>query len=125
MGRCFIDWATVVVGEGDTCQLSVSFTYHSSGPIYETLAQSTKFNGKCQPNTSKKIFLENREFDFSVRGRKRAGFLNLFFSKIFLAQTHICFHSFIQEPSFTDQITFFICIQVVVIQPVGIIFLYL
>ena len=33
LGRCFIDWATAVVGEGDTCQLSVSFTYHSSGPI--------------------------------------------------------------------------------------------
>ena len=45
LGRCFIDWATAVVGEGDTCQLSVSFTYHSSGPIYETLAQSTEFDG--------------------------------------------------------------------------------
>ena len=45
LGRCFIDWATAVVSEGDTCQLSVSFTYHSSGPIYEELAQSTKFDG--------------------------------------------------------------------------------
>ena len=45
LGRCFIDWATAVVGEGDTCQLSVSFNYHSSGPIYETLAQSTEFHG--------------------------------------------------------------------------------
>ena len=46
MGRCFIDWATAVVGEGGTCQLSVSFTYHhSSGPIYETLAQSMEFDG--------------------------------------------------------------------------------
>ena len=34
LGRCFIDWATAVVGEGDTCQLSVSFTYQSCGPIY-------------------------------------------------------------------------------------------
>ena len=34
MGRCFIDWATAVVGEGDTCHLSVSFIYQSSGPIY-------------------------------------------------------------------------------------------
>ena len=40
-----VDWATAAVGEGDTCQLSVSFTYHSSGPIYETLAQSTEFDG--------------------------------------------------------------------------------
>ena len=30
----FIDWATAVVGEGDTCQHSVSFIHHSSGPIY-------------------------------------------------------------------------------------------
>ena len=45
MGLCFIDWATAVVGEGDTCQLSDSFNYHSSGPIYETLAQSTEFDG--------------------------------------------------------------------------------
>ena len=37
----FVDWVgTTVVGEGDTSQLSVSFTYHSSGPTYETLAQS-------------------------------------------------------------------------------------
>ena len=45
LGRCFIDWASAVVGEGDTCQLSVSFTHHSCGPIYETLAQSAGFNG--------------------------------------------------------------------------------
>ena len=45
LGRCFVDWATAVVGEGDTCQLSVSLPYHSSGPIYETLAQSTEFDG--------------------------------------------------------------------------------
>ena len=30
----FVDWANAVVGDGDTCHLSVSFTYHSSGPIY-------------------------------------------------------------------------------------------
>ena len=45
LGQCFLDWATAVVGEGDACQLSVSFTYHSSGPINETLAQSTEFDG--------------------------------------------------------------------------------
>ena len=45
LGRCFTDWATAVVGEGYTCQLSVSFPYHSSGPIYEILAQSTEFDG--------------------------------------------------------------------------------
>ena len=33
LGRCFIDWASAVVGECDTCQLSVSFTYLSGGPI--------------------------------------------------------------------------------------------
>ena len=49
LGRCFIDWATAVIGEGDTCQLSVSFTYHSSGPIYETPAQYTKFDGTLSP----------------------------------------------------------------------------
>ena len=43
LGGCFIDWATAVGGEGD--QLSVSFTYHSSDPIYETLDQSTEFEG--------------------------------------------------------------------------------
>ena len=36
MGRCFIDWASAVVGEGDTCHLSVSFINHSSGPITES-----------------------------------------------------------------------------------------
>ena len=45
LGQCFIDWATAAVGEGDTSQLSVSFTYHSSGPIYETLAQSMELDG--------------------------------------------------------------------------------
>ena len=32
LGRCFLDWATAVAGEGDTRQLSVSFTCHGSGP---------------------------------------------------------------------------------------------
>ena len=40
LGRCFIDWATAVVGEGDACQLSVSFT-----AVYDTMAQSTEFDG--------------------------------------------------------------------------------
>ena len=44
LGRCFIDWATAVVGEGDPCQLSISFTYHSSGPIFDTMGQSTEFD---------------------------------------------------------------------------------
>ena len=35
----FVDWDIAVVGEGDTCQLCVSFTYHS------TVAQSTEFEG--------------------------------------------------------------------------------
>ena len=41
-----MDWATTLVGEGDTCQLSASFTNHNNGTIYETLAQSTEFDGK-------------------------------------------------------------------------------
>ena len=53
VGRCFIDWATAV-GEGDTCQLSVSFIYHSSSPIYETLVQSTEFDGIYKEQTGKK-----------------------------------------------------------------------
>ena len=41
LGWSFIDWATTLVDEcGDTCQLTVSFTYYSSGLIYETLAES-------------------------------------------------------------------------------------
>ena len=28
LGRCFVDWAIAAVGEGDTCQLYVSFTRH-------------------------------------------------------------------------------------------------
>ena len=54
LGRCFIDWATAVVGKGDTSQLSVSFTYPSSGPIYETLAQSTEFDGIQNTNVREK-----------------------------------------------------------------------
>ena len=45
LGRCFIDWATAVVSEVHTCQLSVSFTCYSSGPIYVTLVESTLFYG--------------------------------------------------------------------------------
>ena len=46
LGQCFVDWATAVVDEADTCQLCVSFTSHSSGPNYETSAQSMEFSGK-------------------------------------------------------------------------------
>ena len=45
LGRCFVDWAIAAVGEGDTCQLYVSFTRHNSGPICETPAQSMEFSG--------------------------------------------------------------------------------
>ena len=45
LDQCFIDWATAVAGEGYTRRLSVTFTYQSSAPIYETLAQSTEFSG--------------------------------------------------------------------------------
>ena len=37
LGRCTLDWATAVVGEADRERTWVTFTYHSSGPIYETL----------------------------------------------------------------------------------------
>ena len=37
------DWATAVVGEGDTCQLHGSFTYHSNGPIYGLLRYGLKY----------------------------------------------------------------------------------
>ena len=33
LGRCFLDWATAVAGEGDTRQLSASCTCQGSGPI--------------------------------------------------------------------------------------------
>ena len=45
LGRCFIDWATAVAGEADRELTCVNFTYHGSGPIYETSDQSTKFTG--------------------------------------------------------------------------------
>ena len=45
LGQCFIDWATAVVGEADRELTCVILTYHSSGPIYETSAQSTKSPG--------------------------------------------------------------------------------
>ena len=38
-----------MVGEGDTCQLSVSFTYHSSGPIYEIQFHKNKILLKTCP----------------------------------------------------------------------------
>ena len=64
MGRSFVDWATAVVDEGDICQPSVSFTYHWSGPIYETLAQSTEFDGnwnlKKGSGGKKKLFEGNK-----------------------------------------------------------------
>ena len=44
-GQGFLDWATSVVGEADRELTCVTLTYHSSGPIYETLAQSTEFHG--------------------------------------------------------------------------------
>ena len=40
-----VDWATAVVGEADKELTCVTLTYHSSGPIYETLAQSMKSPG--------------------------------------------------------------------------------
>ena len=45
MGRCSLDWATAVVGEADRELTWVTFTYHSSGPIYETSAQSMELSG--------------------------------------------------------------------------------
>ena len=45
LGQCFLDWATAVVGEADRELTCITLTYHSSGPIYETSAQSTKSPG--------------------------------------------------------------------------------
>ena len=45
LGQCFLDWATAVVGEADSELTCVTLTYHCSGPIYETSAQSTKSPG--------------------------------------------------------------------------------
>ena len=42
---CFLDWATAVVGEADQELTCVTLIYHSSGPIYETSAESTKSPG--------------------------------------------------------------------------------
>ena len=33
LDQCILDWTTAVAGKADTRQLSVSFTYHSSGSI--------------------------------------------------------------------------------------------
>ena len=49
LGQCFLDWATAVAGEADRELTCVTFTYHSSGPIYETSAQTTKFAGTVLP----------------------------------------------------------------------------
>ena len=46
LGQCFLDWAIAVVGEADRELKCVTLTYHSRGPIYETLAQSTKSPGR-------------------------------------------------------------------------------
>ena len=45
LGQCFLDWVTAVVGEADRELTCVTLIYHSSGPIYETSAQSTKSPG--------------------------------------------------------------------------------
>ena len=45
MGRCSLDWATAVVGEADRELTWVTFICHSSGPIYETSAQSMELSG--------------------------------------------------------------------------------
>ena len=45
LGRSSLDWATVVIGEADRELTWVNFTYHSSGPIYETSAQSMELSG--------------------------------------------------------------------------------
>ena len=47
LDQWILDWTTAVAGKADTCQLSVSFTCHSSGPIYVTLFESTIFYGIC------------------------------------------------------------------------------
>ena len=47
LGRCFIDWATAVVGEADIELTCVPFTYRGSGPIYETSAESMELSGTC------------------------------------------------------------------------------
>ena len=47
--------------------LSVSFTYHSSGPIYETLAQSTEFDGMSFTLDIESSDDEDREWTEKVR----------------------------------------------------------
>ena len=39
-----LDWTTAVAGKADRCQLSVSFIYHSIGPIQDSLVQSMNFH---------------------------------------------------------------------------------
>ena len=50
MGQCFIDWASAVAGEADIDLTDVTSTYHGSGPIYETLAQSMELSGTSSEN---------------------------------------------------------------------------
>ena len=45
LGQCFIDWATPVAGEANRELTCLTLPYHSSGPIYDTSAQSTKSIG--------------------------------------------------------------------------------
>ena len=44
LGQCFLDWATAVVGEADRQLTWVTFTNYSSGPIWETSAQSMELS---------------------------------------------------------------------------------
>ena len=43
-----VDWATAMVGEADRELTCVTLTYHNSGPIYETSAQSMELSGTLQ-----------------------------------------------------------------------------
>ena len=45
LGRRFIDWATAVASEADIDLTDVTSTYHGSGPIYKTSAQSMELSG--------------------------------------------------------------------------------
>ena len=50
LGRCSLDWATAVVGEADRELTWVTFTCYSSGPIWESSAQSMELSGKHEIN---------------------------------------------------------------------------
>ena len=45
LGQGILDWTTAVAGKADKCQLSDSFTCHSSGPIKDSLVQCMNFYG--------------------------------------------------------------------------------